>query len=206
MATWSARIASSGNDGGWFEGTFGFTTTSGNVFAGAYFDTNFEGVNTFLRYTNVTIPKNATINSAVVNFTANETKSNNTVNCRIRAVASDNPAAPADYSGAEAATRTSAAVDWSAIPAWTLNSNYDSPDIASVVQEIVNRGGWASGNALVLYFEEWFSTANAGTYRRAYSYDGSTSLCPLLTIDYTVPGSGTPLPVFLHHYRQQGFM
>ena len=57
------------------------------------------------------------------------------------------------------------------------------PDLASVIQEIVNRSGWVSGNALAIMV--------AGSGRRtAESYEGRATGAPLLHVEYS-PGSGT---------------
>lgn len=53
-----------------------------------------------------------------------------------------------------------------------------TPDLKAVVQEIVNRGGWVSGNALALVV--------TGTGRRvAVAYDGVKASAPLLHVEYS---------------------
>jgi hypothetical protein len=52
-----------------------------------------------------------------------------------------------------------------------------TPDITSIVQEIVKRPGWSSGNALVIII--------TGTGERvAESYDGDQAAAPLLHVVY----------------------
>ena len=41
---------------------------------------------------------------------------------------------------------TTASVSWNSIPAWTAGQWYNSPDISSIIQEIVNQSSWVSGN------------------------------------------------------------
>jgi len=49
-----------------------------------------------------------------------------------------------------------------------------------VIQEIVDRGGWAGGNSLVIII--------SGTGERvAESYDGASSAAPLLHVEYIAP-------------------
>jgi hypothetical protein len=57
--------------------------------------------------------------------------------------------------------------------------------VTSIVQEIVNQGGWASGNAMALLLYGVASCAIQIT-----SYDTSTTLCARLAIDYTEGGGG----------------
>jgi hypothetical protein len=77
-------------------------------------------------------------------------------------------------------SRTLAAVPWSPVP-WTIvgeaGPDQRTPNIASVIQEIVNRPGWASGNSLVVII--------TGTGERtAESYNGDSAGAPLLHVEY----------------------
>ncbi len=45
-------------------------------------------------------------------------------------------------------------MSWDNIPAWTQDTEYQSPDISAIVQEIVNQAGWVSGNHLVLFWDD----------------------------------------------------
>ena len=56
---------------------------------------------------------------------------------------------------------------------------------SSIVQEIVNRGGWSSGNAMV------FIVTGTG-HREAEAYEGESPNAPLLVINYTVEIPATP--------------
>jgi hypothetical protein len=78
---------------------------------------------------------------------------------------------------------TGAEVGWSPA-AWTsvgqAGVDQRTPDIALIVQEIVDRPGWSGGNSLVVII--------TGTGKRAAeSYNGSSSGAPLLYIKY-IPG------------------
>jgi hypothetical protein len=75
--------------------------------------------------------------------------------------------------------RTAAAASWSPA-AWTAGqagADQRTPDLSSVVQEIINRPGWASGNALALII--------TGSGRRtAVAHNGSATTAPLRYIEY----------------------
>lgn len=184
MPSYTWQTTASGNDANWQEGNSGFTSTSANCYAGGYYDGSLGRINSFARFVSVAIPQGATILSAKLTLTANENKSLTTVNSILSAIDADNPSAPTTYSGAETATRTTATVAWDDIGAWTLDTAYDSPDITTIIQEIVDRPGWASGNAIVVYLEDAASTAVNGTYRRAYSYNGSSVKAPQLYVSW----------------------
>jgi hypothetical protein len=142
------------------------------------------------RFTNITIPQGATINQAYLTLRCSFGTSAVTVNTRISAEKIDNAPTFADDKAAfdtRYANRTTARVDWDSIPAWSLNVDYNSPEIKTVIQEIINRAGWASGNALVIFWEDFDgrSTNIANCGKRAYSYNGSTPYAPRLYILYT---------------------
>ncbi len=105
-----------------------------------------------LRFTGVTVPRGATITNAYVQFQADEAGSVAT-NVTIAGQAADNPPGFTTAAGnVSARLRTTAAVGW--VPAaWTSGARgaaQRTTNLAPVVQEIVSRPGWASGNALVL--------------------------------------------------------
>src|SRR5690606_32998494 len=70
-------------------------------------------------------------------------------------------------------------------PSWTVVSeegpDQRTPNISSIIQEIVNRPGWSSGNSLVIIFE--------GTGERiAEAYNGEAGSAPLLEVVYGSSG------------------
>lgn len=138
-----------------------------------------------MRFTNVTIPKGAVINNAHVQFATDETGTNST-SVTIAGEAVDDATTFTSTAGnISGRTLTTASVSWSSIPAWnTLQEagvNQRTPNIASIIQEIVNRPGWVSGNDINIIFH----SGNGGT-RTAEAYDGSPSEAPLLFVDYSV--------------------
>lgn len=133
-----------------------------------------------MRFTAITIPRYATINTAFIDFVADEAHSTPTY-VRVFGQAADDTVAFAGGAG-NITTRptTTAAVDWDDLPAWTVGTTYTTPNLAAVLQELVDRAGWASGNDVVFMV--------AGTGRRvADSRDGSVANAPTLRIDYTPP-------------------
>ena len=100
-----------------------------------------------LRFQKVPVPQGATITGAYVEFIASAADSTAAA-LSIRGQAADNaPAFTTATWNLSGRAATSAVVDWAA-PAWVLNKTYQSPDLAAVVQEIVDRPGWAANNAL----------------------------------------------------------
>ena len=77
---------------------------------------------------------------------------------------------------------TSASVSWNGVPAANSGRRIRSPDIKTIVQEIVNRSDWATGQAMFLRLQ------NSSGFRRLRAFERNTSQAPSLTV--TIPGSG----------------
>ena len=139
-----------------------------------------------LRFLNINIPQGTTILSASIQFTTDETDTGST-SVAIRGEDTDDASVfSSSNSNISNRTLTSASVAWNNILAWNTvgqsGADEQTPDITTIVQEIINRGGWSSGNALA------FVISGSGE-RTAEAYDGSASDAPVLTIvaDYTPP-------------------
>lgn len=63
-----------------------------------------------------------------------------------------------------------------------VNEVKKSPDISTIVQEIVNREGWEKGNAMA--FKIQYHSIDSHAKRDAYSFDGSNNDAPVLFIEY----------------------
>ena len=142
-----------------------------------------------IRFQNIAIPPSAVITSAHVQFTTNEAKSTAT-QLTIAGQASDNaPGFLTSAANISSRTRTTATVAWTPVP-WTIvneaGPNQRTPDLASIVQEIVNRPGWGYGNAMV------FVITGTGC-RTASAYDHSPAVAAKLTVNYqTAPPVNQP--------------
>lgn len=151
--------------------------------------------NISLRFLNVTIPQGATINSAKIRFVALSTKSPN-VTTRIQGVDEDNTAqfdvSPDPQDTARERTKTTASVNWNGVIAETAEANLDTPDITSIVQEIVDRGGWASGNAMGFFLSD--NGSSGGEYISVYEYASGTTKTAILIVDYDSGGSPSVSP------------
>jgi hypothetical protein len=154
-----------------------------------------------IRWQNITIPYGSAITAAYFNITAQAALAGTTVNSRLtgnKELSAATWSTIADYQtrrgtivgGADNTKITTTTVAWDGIAAWTANVTYQSPSIVTIVQEIINQVGWASGNPLALWWDdhEDRSTHGANCYRSVYSYDGGglgTGRRPLLHIEYT---------------------
>lgn len=132
-----------------------------------------------MRFNNVNVPQGAYITNAYLTFQCDEADAGVT-NVVIAAQAADN-AATFTNTAFSISTRplTTATATWNSIPAWTVNTNYNSDPFPSVVQEVVNRLGWAANNSMVIII-----TGNGE--RTAESYNGEAANAPILTITYEI--------------------
>ena len=151
-----------------------------------------------LRFTNLTIPAGATIANAYLQFEADETQDEPTT-LTLHGQAADNPATFSSSNKVSTRPRTTTSTTWSPLP-WTLvgetGPRQRTPDLSAVIQQILNRPGWTSGNALTLII--------SGTgHRTATAYNATpTGIgAPLLHIDYNT-GGGTPPNRSTHRRRR----
>ena len=134
-----------------------------------------------LRFNSLNIPANATVTNAYIQFTADETNTE-TTDLTIHGEDHDNAVAfsTTDYDVSNRDT-TVASVDW-APASWTTvgaaGTDQQTPDLKTIVQEIINRSDWAPDNSMV------FMITGTGE-RTAESYDGSSGDAPDLHISYT---------------------
>lgn len=186
--TFGPRTPAVSGDDGYTSSAYGLDNSAGNLQFG-----NNGGVsmNTYVRFPNVTIPKGSTISSAKIQFRCSYASSGTTANMNIYVNDVDNASTPADNAAYNALAVTSA-VAWNSIPAWGYwDSGADqlTSDFASIVEAVVGRSGWSSGNALMVLIKNNGSSADA--YRVAASYDasGTPDPKPALSITYTEPAS-----------------
>ncbi|GEM_PF-1753555 len=129
-----------------------------------------------LRFNNVAIAQGSTISSAFLQVYGNTANSLGSATLgRIYADDVDDAAAWGSSSRPSQITTTTASIDWD--PTVWGDTWMTSPDIASVIQEIVSRGGWASGNDL----------------RLAIWSDGSANNNVISFVDYTTSSTNSPI-------------
>lgn len=126
-----------------------------------------------LRFASVNVPQGAVILSAKIQFTYDNSKTLDPCILYFKAEDSGNPQTFTDNLNFELANRPklSDSVEW-VVPSWAGGSTGTrgpaqlSSDIATLVQKLVNRPDWTSGNAMAFY------VTGEGT-REAESYEGA---------------------------------
>ena len=104
----------------------------------------------YLRFNNIAIDQGATVQSATFKLIRRGINSGANKNFEIAGRDVDNAGVPS--SASELGTRTTARVTLlkSTIVNTANNSIIDIPDIKTIIQELVDRAGWSSGNSIVL--------------------------------------------------------
>jgi hypothetical protein len=139
-----------------------------------------------LRFLNVTIPAGSTIDSVVVRFVAVNNRTDvhhQTIYCED---IDDAPTFTTDSGNISSRTRTSASQAWDPGDL-TANASYDTADFSAVLQEVIDRGGWASGQDVVVLI---LGSTTQTVQGEAYSWDSSSNF-PQLRITYTTGHAGT---------------
>ena len=152
--------------------------------------------NDLLRFNAITIPRGSTLSSAYLSFSGNSQNST-TVNLQLAAVADDNSTAPAnvtDFSN-DQVNLTTAKVNWDNVPAQTFGQVLTTPDLSSIISEIINRPNWTSGNSLMLWVGDHGSSNYAKRVYFSYEYPGGEQKLKLVITYYAIINTPTPTMV-----------
>jgi hypothetical protein len=142
-----------------------------------------------LRFLNVNVPQGATITSSSVTFRANATSGSTASSMTLWGQLATNPSTfTTGTSNITNRTRTTATTAWS-VSQWTNGSDYVTPSLAAIVQEIVSQSGWVANNAMSI-----IGQTTVAQNRSAASYDGTngSTLAPILEVCYTQNPATTP--------------
>ena len=141
-----------------------------------------------LRFGSVPLPAGAVIESAVLSVVPGDSGNDEplvTIYCE---AADDAATFTTANSNISSRSRTSASVAWDDANLGADGSTYfDAPDLAALVQEVVDRPGWAEGNAMAVLIR------GSGTSSRdltLVAYDGDPALSARLELRYRLPEGG----------------
>jgi len=179
--TFEARVSASSDDAE--QGTWGgMSLTSSDLELVRDYTSQQVG----MRFQNITIEQGATITNAYIEFACDETSPTEATSLIFRGQAHNNPVTFSIDNDITHRAKTSASVSWDIAYGnqWTtVHGRHQSPDLSSIIQEILDRSGWTSGNSMVII-------VSGSGKRVAESWDGANSsgdltLAPKLHIEYT---------------------
>ena len=144
-----------------------------------------------IRFDGLNIPKEAIIETAYIQFTVDEPNKSTEqfdVDIYVEDVANSAPFTKDSYN-ISSRDKTNSSVEWKDIPLWTeeheAGEDQQTPDLSSLVQEIVNMDDWNEGNAIS------FILSGTGN-RTAESYAGEPDMAPTLNLTYTTSTGSAP--------------
>ncbi|MDA8692752.1 hypothetical protein N9L92_01730 [Saprospiraceae bacterium] len=129
-----------------------------------------------LRFTEIPIPQGTNIISAYIEFETDETSTVAT-NLTFWGEDIDDASTFTDVDfNISSRTKTASSTDWNNIPPWNIVSEkHETPDLKDIIQEIIDRPGWTTGNDLAIIIEGLGS-------RIAEAFDGERANAPKLII------------------------
>lgn len=164
-----------------------------------YFGRNYQppyedhSVDFGMRFTTVAVPKDATINTAVLSIY--KTDSNGSIESTIWGIDEDNTLTWASDNRPSQRTKTTANIqadkaDWGSFGADGDDVWITSPDISTIISEITSRASWASNNALGLVILNDLLTDVYNSIRfNTWDYAGNLYGAKL-DINYTAAAAG----------------
>ncbi len=149
------------------------------------------------RFTAVPIPRGAAIVDAYLHFTVDGPYIG-TMTVRFRGEASGNALTFSDASRpVDRPLIPDVTVDWLITPddPWTVGETRVSPPLTEIVQAIVDRDDWESGNALAVITENVGTPTGNWLHRRVFAYDRSgSSYAARLVVTYEEPAASPSPP------------
>jgi hypothetical protein len=156
-------VSATADDGCWSStGVFGY----GVGYVGKYNVGN--SFHSFFRFTNIPVGNSETITSAIVTFKSYSNSDNDTVNLNCYFVASDDVTSPPTTAVQCNALSLGSPIAWDALPAWSINTDYDTPELATALQAVVDRPGWERNNAVLFVVKDNGSTDLASRTIKRY--------------------------------------
>ena len=153
-----------------------------------------------MRWVGSAIPHGATITTAWIQFTCKDAH-DQAATLAIGAEDSDD-AAPFSSTAFDLTSRARTAldVDWTPAPwlAGEAGAAERTPDLAAILQPVVDRPGWAPGQAIVIIIR-------GSGVRTAWSWDGNAAAAALLHVEFTggdppPPPSSWPIALYAGYY------
>jgi type IV pilus assembly protein PilY1 len=137
-----------------------------------------------LRFTDLQVPQGANILSAYLELYAEDDADDDPTTVRIEIQNADDAEQFTNNNGTVDGRSWGAQTDWSFDERWREDRSYRSSDIGSLVQSVVNRGGWDIGNAMAFRLRK-----QSGENRRVLPYNEDPVRAPRLIINFQDNGT-----------------
>jgi hypothetical protein len=176
--TWTGQVSASTDDA--WEASLGYVNLA-DARDGICLQNTCAG----FRFTNVTVPNEATITAASVSWYCENANPSVSEGCEVYMQASNSAPTFADTKfniGERALTTHFGTFSDSTVTGWLSSS-----DISAAVQEVVNRAEWVSGNAMAVLTIATTATFGSPVTVRMWDFNngGPPNYAAILTIQYT---------------------
>lgn len=136
-----------------------------------------------VRFQSVNVPKGVTIEEAYITFRAHGQFVTDIDDLYVYGEDVDSAAAYSTVANFNGRDRTTEKVLWT-LGSWTVGVDYNTPDLTAIVQEIIDRAGWAANQDMAFFVQHEGSSTK---YKQAKSYEEDTTYCARLYIRYAPP-------------------
>lgn len=188
MPTLTAYITTGADDAQETNSTTSLTQTAMNCATSSqYIGLRFQGTG---------LPKGANISSAILRLNLSSGSYDTPNVTQYGQLIPNAPAFTTNTNDLSSRTLTQAAVAWTSTASGTGYRLL--PDIAAVLQEIVNQDEWVEDNYFAILLRGNSTTSSP---LRINAYEAGLSTRPYITIDYTEPASGPHPGIVAHHRR-----
>lgn len=160
---------------------------SSNMAAPTYSNTNInQGAGNFsgaksaaFRFSGITIPAGAIIANAYITFTSEYSRATQAVAWIYKGEDAQSPAAYGASENYKTRTYLAPGVAQSGTYSWVINNTYNSPDLSTIIQALVNKYTYNNGKIAIL----WDDNGTSGTsFQVAWSYDSAPAKTAVLHI------------------------
>ncbi len=144
-----------------------FSLSDDNIYFGETNDG--QDIISGFRFQNITITNPDEILNAHINFIV-DGRYENDIHIRLFGEASDHSQTFSSNSKPSDRSITTNYIDWvlNSGTAWNYKERHDSPDLNSILKEIIGRPGWSSGNAISIIVKNVSSNSN---HRRIFGFE-----------------------------------
>jgi len=152
------------------------------------------------RFAGINITSGSTITSASLIMTSRfDYAVNDTRQMRVQAEDADNASQFSNWDNFVGRSKTFASVLWNFTDDPYVNSSHLSPDLKDVIQEVIDREDWRSGNALAIFTSQTFWQQ---WDLRFWHYDGAPDKAPKLTITWTEGARAPSDYILIDNYNE----
>ncbi len=144
-----------------------------------------------LRFTDMAIPVGATITSAVVTMVISDGSKNDAQGRWLGNDVDDAATFTTADGNVDSRTVTTAEVAWTTNDLGSLGASVASPNLATILQEIVDRPGWEPNNAVAFLYHH----QSGAEFLQFALLENTTYAPPSLSVTFTTDDYGSPDPI-----------